>query len=60
MREKEEWFLGEMQKAGVAITRPEVGPFREKMGPAYDQLKKALGEETWNTWAAFVKAARAA
>jgi tripartite ATP-independent transporter DctP family solute receptor len=57
VQEKEEWFLSEMQKAGVAITRPEVAPFRDKMGPAYEQLKKALGEETWNTWAGFVKAA---
>ncbi len=59
VQEKEEWFLGEMEKAGVAITRPAVAPFRDKMGPAYDQLKKALGEETWNTWAELVKKARA-
>ncbi len=59
VQEKEEWYLSEMEKAGVKITRPEVGPFREKMGPAYEQLKKALGDETWNTWAALVKEARA-
>jgi hypothetical protein len=29
------------------------------MGPAYEQLKKALGDETWNTWAELVKQARA-
>ncbi|MGB3719064.1 MAG: C4-dicarboxylate ABC transporter substrate-binding protein [Proteobacteria bacterium] len=60
VREKEEWYLSEMEKAGLTITRPPVEPFREKMGPAYDQLKKALGEETWNTWTEFVKQARAA
>lgn len=60
VQEKEEWFLGEMKKAGLAITHPAVAPFRDKMGPAYDQLKKALGEDTWKTWAAFVKEARAA
>jgi len=60
VQEKEGWFLGEMKKAGVAITQPAVGPFRDKMAPAYDQLRKALGEDTWNTWAAFVKEARAA
>lgn len=59
VQEKEEWFLSEMQKAGVAVTRPAVEPFREKMGPAYEQLKKALGEETWDTWAELVKQARA-
>jgi hypothetical protein len=30
------------------------------MGPAYEQLKRALGDETWNTWAGFVNAARTA
>ncbi len=59
VQEKEAWYLGEMEKAGVKITRPEVGPFREKMAPAYEQLKNALGDETWNTWAALVKEARA-
>lgn len=60
VQEKEEFYLAEMQKAGVAITRPEVAPFREKMGPAYDQLRKALGDETWTTWEKFVNAARSA
>jgi tripartite ATP-independent transporter DctP family solute receptor len=60
VQEKEEWYLGEMQKAGVAITRPEVAPFREKMSPAYDQLRKALGEQTWSTWSEFVDAGRSA
>lgn len=57
VQEKEEFFLSEMQKAGVAITRPAVAPFRDKMAPAYDQLRKALGEETWTTWSGFVNAA---
>lgn len=60
VRDKEEHYLAEMQKAGVAITRPEVAPFRDKMGPAYDQLRKALGEETWTTWQKLVDQARVA
>jgi TRAP-type transport system periplasmic protein len=59
VQDKEETYIAEMQKAGVAVTRPDVAPFREKMGPAYAQLKQALGEETWNTWSKFVAAARA-
>jgi tripartite ATP-independent transporter DctP family solute receptor len=59
VRENEEANLAAMQKAGVEITRPDVGPFRDKMGPAYDQLRKALGEETWTAWTKLVAAARA-
>lgn len=58
VRDKEEFYLAEMQKAGVAITRPEVAPFREKMGPAYDQLRRALGEETWTSWTKLVETGR--
>ena len=59
VRENEEANLAAMQKAGIEITRPDVGPFRDKMGPAYDQLRKALGEETWTAWTKLVAAARA-
>jgi TRAP-type C4-dicarboxylate transport system substrate-binding protein len=58
VQDKEESYIAEMQKAGIAVTRPDVAPFRDKMGPAYDQLKQALGENTWNTWSKFVAAAR--
>ena len=59
VRDNEESNLAAMEKAGVAVTRPDVAPFRDKMGPAYDQLRKALGEETWNSWSKLVAAARA-
>jgi len=60
VRDNEERNLAEMQKSGVAVTRPDVAPFREKMEPAYAQLRKALGEETWNTWTKLVAAGRVA
>lgn len=60
VRDSEERNLAEMQKSGVAVTRPDVGPFREKMEPAYAQLRKALGDDTWNTWTKLVAAARVA
>jgi tripartite ATP-independent transporter DctP family solute receptor len=59
VRDKEEEALAQMQKAGVAITRPDVAPFRAKMGPAYDVLRKNLGDETWTAWTKLVTAARA-
>jgi tripartite ATP-independent transporter DctP family solute receptor len=60
VRDNEERNLAEMQKSGVAVTRPDVAAFREKMEPAYAQLRKALGEETWNTWTKLVAAGRVA
>jgi tripartite ATP-independent transporter DctP family solute receptor len=58
VRDREEEMLATMQKAGVAITRPDVAPFRDKMAPAYEVLRKSLGDETWNTWTKLVTAAR--
>ena len=58
VREKEEENIAIMQKAGVAFTRPDVAPFRDKMGPAYEILKKSLGDDTWNAWTKLVNAAR--
>lgn len=58
VRDNEEANLAAMQKAGIEITRPDVAPFRDRMGPAYEQLRKALGEDTWNAWTKLVAAAR--
>ena len=59
VRDNEESNLAAMEKAGVAVTRPDVAPFRDKMGPASEQLRKALGDETWTSWTKLVAAARA-
>lgn len=58
VQDKEEAYLADMEKAGVKITRPEVAPFRALMGPAYAQLKKVLGDDTWASWSKLVDAAR--
>jgi hypothetical protein len=58
VRDREEEQIATMQKAGVAITRPDVAPFRDKMAPAYDALRKSLGDDTWNAWTKLVAAAR--
>lgn len=54
----EESYLKKMQEAGVEVTRPAVAPFRERMEPAYAQLRKVIPEDTWQTWDGFVEAAR--
>lgn len=58
VRDREEENIAAMQKAGVAITRPDVAPFRDKMAPAYETLRKSLGDDTWNAWTKLVAAAR--
>jgi len=58
VQEKEASYLADMEKAGVQITRPDVAKFRPLMGPAYVQLKKVLGEDTWASWSKLVDAAR--
>jgi len=58
VQDQENAYLADMEKAGVQITRPDVAKFRALMGPAYAQLKKVLGDETWNTWSKLVDAAR--
>jgi tripartite ATP-independent transporter DctP family solute receptor len=60
VRTQEEDYIAQMQRAGIQVTRPDVGPFRDRMGPAYDQLRRALGEQVWNTWEGLVNTARRA
>jgi tripartite ATP-independent transporter DctP family solute receptor len=58
VQKQENAYLADMEKAGVQVTRPEVAKFRALMGPAYAQLKKVLGEDTWAAWSKLVDAAR--
>lgn len=58
VQDQERSYLADMEKAGLKVTQPDVARFRALMGPAYAQLKKVLGEETWNTWSKLVDAAR--
>lgn len=55
----EEGYLAKMEEAGLEVTRPDVAPFRERMEPAYAQLRQAIDEDVWETWARLVAAARA-
>ena len=59
VQDREDEFLAQMQKAGVAVTRPDVAPFRARMEPAYAVLRKNIGDDTWNAWTKLVTAARA-
>jgi TRAP-type transport system periplasmic protein len=58
VQDQERSYLADFEKAGLKVTEPDVAKFRALMGPAYVQLKKVLGEETWNAWSKLVDAAR--
>ena len=60
VRSGEEEMLAKMEAEGVQITRPDPGPFRDKMGPAWDVMRERIGKETWETWMGFVESARTA
>ena len=58
VQEKENWYIAEMEKAGVRTTRPDVAPFRALMEPAYKAIKQYVGDNAWVTWEKYVREAR--
>ncbi|MEI4473858.1 TRAP transporter substrate-binding protein [Frigidibacter sp. MR17.24] len=60
VRDGEEEMLSKMADAGVQITRPDPQPFRDRMEPAWAQMRERIGEDTWTTWMGFVDSARSA
>jgi tripartite ATP-independent transporter DctP family solute receptor len=56
----EEAMLTEMEGLGVAITRPDPGPFRDMMKPAWDAMRERIGGDEWDRWMEYVEAARTA
>ncbi len=50
LRQNESRYIADMEKAGVKVNYANPDLFRSKMPPAYEQLKKWIGEENWNTW----------
>ena len=54
----EEDLIAKMEKSGVKITRPDLAPFRAKMGPAYEKINKYTGEENVKVFMKWVEDAR--
>ena len=46
--EGDEFYLGQLGKAGVAITRPDIAPFRDRMGPAYKKIRAQSGDAAFD------------
>jgi tripartite ATP-independent transporter DctP family solute receptor len=58
VQDKENWYIAEMEKAGVRTTRPDVAPFRARMEPAYKAIKQYVGDDAWVAWEKYVREAR--
>jgi len=50
--------IAKMEKAGMMVTRPNLAPFREAMGPAYATIGKYAGEDNVKKFMKYVEDAR--
>lgn len=50
VRDEEAKQMKEMRAMGVQIDEPDLAPFKAKMEPAYDKIKKNVGEANFNKW----------
>jgi tripartite ATP-independent transporter DctP family solute receptor len=58
MAEQEGDQLKKLEAAGMQITRPDLAPFRAKMGPAYQRIAAYAGEDNVKKFRDMVEAAR--
>lgn len=56
VRDEEAKQVKEMRTMGIQIDEPDLAPFKAKMGPAYDKIKKNVGEANFNKWMEMSKA----
>jgi tripartite ATP-independent transporter DctP family solute receptor len=47
VRDQEKTQIEDLKKGGMQITYPDVSKFRAKMGPAWDAMKKLVGEKNF-------------
>jgi tripartite ATP-independent transporter DctP family solute receptor len=58
MAEQEGEQLKKLEAAGMQITRPDLAPFRAKMGPAYQRIAAYAGEDNVKKFREMVEASR--
>lgn len=56
VRDEEAKQVKEMRAMGVRIDEPDLAPFKAKMGPAYDKIRKNVGDANFNKWMEMAKA----
>ncbi|MDR3298563.1 MAG: TRAP transporter substrate-binding protein [Candidatus Accumulibacter sp.] len=42
--------IEDMRKKGVRVDTPDIKPFQDKMGPAYEKIKQNVGAENFDKW----------
>jgi tripartite ATP-independent transporter DctP family solute receptor len=50
--------ISKLAAAGMQVTRPDLAPFRARMGPAYKRIAAYAGEDNVKTFQAMVEASR--
>ncbi|MDR0539964.1 MAG: TRAP transporter substrate-binding protein [Spirochaetaceae bacterium] len=50
VRDNEAKQIEEMRSLGVQIDTPDLKPFSDKMGPAYEKIRVNVGAENFDTW----------
>ena len=50
--------IKKLEGAGMQITRPDLAPFRAKMGPAYKRIAAYAGEDNVKKFQAMVESTR--
>ena len=50
VRDSEAVQIADMKTKGIRIDTPDLKPFQDKMGPAYEKIKKNVGEANFDKW----------
>ncbi len=56
VRKQEQDQIADMKAKGIRVDTPDLTPFQAKMGPAYEKIRKNIGEENFDKWMEMAKA----
>jgi tripartite ATP-independent transporter DctP family solute receptor len=58
VRDEEQKQIEDMRGQGIQIDAPDLEPFKAKMGPAYEKIKKNIGEANFDKWMKMAEATK--
>ncbi len=58
VRDEEQAQIADMRSKGVQIDAPDLKPFADSMGPAYEKIRSNIGAENFDKWMEMAKATR--